>query len=115
MDILVRGRNVELDPDVIAVGRRKLGRLERLAPDIRRIEVQFSEIKNPRVSDCEQCEVIVHLKGTFVKAHATAPDLRTALDRAAEKTEHQVSRLHEKRIGRSHPRREAAKVALPIE
>ncbi len=111
MEILVRGRNVELDPEVIAAGRRKLSRLERLAPDIRRIEVQFSEIKNPRVSDREQCEVIVHLKGTFVKAHATAPDLRTALDRAAEKTEHQVARLHEKRIGRSHPRR----VAEPIE
>lgn len=115
MDILVRGRNVELDPEVIAVGRRKLARLERLAPDIRRIEVQFSEIKNPRVSDCEQCEVIVHLKGTFVKAHATAPDLRTALDRAADKTEHQVSRLHEKRIGRSHPRRPASPEVAPIE
>ena len=111
MEILVRGRNVELDPEVIAAGRKKLSRLERLAPDIRRIEVQFSEIKNPRVSHREQCEIIVHLKGTFVKAHATAPDLRTALDRAAEKTEHQVARLHEKRIGRSHPRR----VAEPIE
>lgn len=105
MDILVRGRNVELDPEVIAAGRRKLARLERLARDIRRIEVQFSEIKNPRVADCEQCEVIVHLKGRLLTAHASAPDLRTALDRAAEKVEHQVARLHEKRIGRSHPRR----------
>ena len=107
MDILVQGRNVELDPDVIEVGRRKLGRLERLANDIRRIEVQFTEIKNPRVADREQCEVIVHLKGRLLTAHSSGPDLRTALDRAAAKAEQQVARLHEKRIGRSHPRRVA--------
>lgn len=107
MDILVRGRNVELDPELVEVGQRKLGRLVRLAHDIRRIEVQFTEIKNPRVSDREQCEVIIHLKGRLLTAHASGEDLRTALDRAASKAEHQVSRLHEKRIGKSHPRRVA--------
>ena len=104
MDILVRGRNVPVDPTVDAVSRRKLGKLPRLAPDIRRIEVEFSEIRNPREPEQQQCEVTVHLTQNFVKAHGAATDPRTALDRAIAKVEHQVERVKSKRIGRSRPR-----------
>jgi len=34
---------------------------QELATDIRRIDVEFSEVRNPRVSDSQQCEVTVHL------------------------------------------------------
>jgi ribosomal subunit interface protein len=104
MDILVRGRNVPVDPAIEAESRRKLGKLPRYAPDIRRVEVEFSEIRNPRAPEKLQCEVIVHLTRNFVKAHATASDARTALDRVIDKVEHQVGRVKSKRIGRSRPR-----------
>ena len=103
MDILVRGRNVPVDPAIEAESRRKLSKLPRYAADIRRIEVEFSEIRNPRASERIQCEVIVHLTGTFVKAHATATDLRSALDRVIDKVEHQAGRVKSKRIARSRP------------
>jgi ribosomal subunit interface protein len=104
MEILVRGRNVEVDDALEAESRRKAGKLERLASDIRRIEVEFSEIRNPREHDAQQCEVVVHLTGNFVKAHGAAADLRSALDRATEKAEQQLGRVHSKRVSRTKPR-----------
>jgi putative sigma-54 modulation protein len=46
--------------------------------------------------------VIVHLKRNFVKAHATASEPATALDLVIDKIEHQVARIKEKRVTRSH-------------
>ena len=107
MEIVVQGRNVAVDPAVDADSRRKLGKLERLASDIRRIEVEFSEVRNPRVPDSQQCEVTVHLTRNLVKAHASAPDARTALDRVVDKVGHQLNRVHDKRVHRSKPRHPA--------
>lgn len=104
MEILVRGRNVPVEPALDAESRRKLGKLPRFASDIRRVEIEFSEIRNPRAPEKLQCEVIVHLTKNFVKAHATGADARTALDRVVDKVEHQVGRVKSKRVGRSRPR-----------
>jgi len=104
MEILVRSSNVEVGPSVEADCRRKLERFSKLASDIRRIEVDFSEIRNPRVAESLECEVVVHLTRNLVKARAAAGDLRTALDRAAGKAGHQLERVHDKRISRARPR-----------
>jgi ribosomal subunit interface protein len=104
MDILVRGSNVDVDHEVEAETRRKLERLERLASDIRRIEVDFCEVRNPREPDSHECEIVVHLTGNLVKAHGAAPEQRTALDKAFAKAEHQVAKLHSKRVSRAKPK-----------
>jgi ribosomal subunit interface protein len=104
MEILVRGRNVTIEPSVEAESRRKITKLGRLASDIRRVEVEFSEVRNPRVAESLQCEVTIHLTRNFVKAHAAAADARTALDRVVEKATHQLSRVHDKRVHRTRPR-----------
>jgi ribosomal subunit interface protein len=104
MDILVRGRNVELPAGLEAEARRKVERLARLAGDIRRVEVEFSEVRNPREPESQCCEVTVHLTRHFVKGHAAAGDPRPALDRAVRKAQHQLETVHGKRVARSHPR-----------
>ncbi len=104
MDILVRGSNVDVDEAVEADSRRKLERLGRLATDIRRVEVDFREVRNPREPDAHECEIVVHLTGQLVKAHGAASDQRTALDRAFAKAEQQVSKVHSKRVSRSKPK-----------
>jgi ribosomal subunit interface protein len=105
VDVVVRGANHHpIDAELDAATRRKVERFERLASDIRRVEVHFEEARNPRVPDDHRCEIIVHLTGNFVKGHGDATDARTALDRAAEKAEHQLQRVHSKRVTRSKPR-----------
>src|SRR5689334_6976331 len=106
-EIVVRGRNVDVDARLDADCRRKLAKMAKLASDIRRIDVEFSEIRNPRVADSQQCEVTVHLTRNLVKAHAAASEARTALDRVVDKVGHQLERVHDKRVHRTRPRHAA--------
>jgi putative sigma-54 modulation protein len=106
MEIVVRAKNTKVDPEVQTVTREKLGKLTRFGLEIHRVEVDFSEIRNPRVHDNELCEVTVHLKKHFVKAHAASIDQVAALDLVIDKVEHQVTRLKERKVDRMHkPRR----------
>ena len=114
MEIVLRGRNVDVAPELDADCRRKLAKLAKLASDIRRIDVEFSEVRNPRVADDQQCEVTVHLTRNLVKAHAAAADARSALDRVVEKVGHQLERVHDKRVHRTRPRH-AASPEPPVE
>lgn len=105
MDIVVRGRNLRVPPRLRTVAREKLSKISRFTHDAGRVEVDFSELRNPRVGDNQLCEVTVHLKRHFVKAHAAAREPEAALDLVVDKVEHQVARIKDKRVSRLHPRR----------
>jgi len=106
MDIVVRGKNVDVPPRLRKLAREKIRKISRFTHDAGRVEVDFSELRNRRVSDNQVCDVIVHLKRNFVKAHAAASEPAAALDLVLDKVEHQVARIKEKRVSRTHaPRR----------
>lgn len=113
MDIVVRGRNVQVPPRLREVAREKLAKISRFAHDADRVEVDFSELRNPRVHDNQVCEATVHLKRNVVKAHAAAREPEAALDLVVDKVEHQLARIKDKRISRSHPRRRPLHGAAP--
>lgn len=106
MEVVVVGKRVEVSAELRAAATEKAGRLGRFADDIRRIEVDFSHTRNRRVGDTETCEILVHLKGHLVKAHASSEQREAALDVAIEKAEHQLRRLHERRVNRRASRRD---------
>jgi putative sigma-54 modulation protein len=105
MDIVVRGKNVDIGKRLRATSEEKIAKLTRFAHDLTRVEVDFSAIKNPRVADNELCEVTLHLPRHFVKAHAAATEQLAALDLTIDKLAHQLTRLKDKRVARNHPRR----------
>jgi putative sigma-54 modulation protein len=105
MDIVVRGKNVEVSPRLRKLAREKLRKIARFTHDAGRVEVDFSELRNRRVGDNQVCDVIVHLKRNFVKAHAAASEPAAALDLVVDKVEHQVARIKEKRVARTHAAR----------
>ncbi len=106
MDIVVRGKNVDVPPRLRKLAREKVRKISKFTHDAGRVEVEFSELRNRRVSDNQVCDVIVHLKRNFVKAHAAASEPAAALDLALDKVEHQLARIKEKRVTRTHaPRR----------
>ena len=105
MDIVVRGKNRPVSSRLDAVAREKVSRIAKFTHDAGRVEVDFAEQQHRRVAESQLCEITVHLKKHFVKAHACAPEPEAALDLAVDKIGHQVSRIKEKRVSRSHPRR----------
>jgi putative sigma-54 modulation protein len=105
MDIVVRGKNRPVSTRLDAVAREKVSRIAKFTHDAGRVEVDFAEQQHRRVAEAQLCEITVHLKKHFVKAHACAPEPEAALDLAVDKIGQRVSRIKEKRVSRSHPRR----------
>jgi putative sigma-54 modulation protein len=105
MDIVVRGKNRPVPSRLDAVAREKVSRIAKFTHDAGRVEVDFAVQQHRRASESQLCEITVHLKKHFVKAHACAPEPEAALDLAVDKVGHQVARIKEKRVSRSHPRR----------
>lgn len=105
MDIVVRGKNRPVSSRLDATAREKVARIAKFTHDAGRVEVDFAEQQHRRIAESQLCEITVHLKKHFVKAHACAPEPEAALDLAVDKLGHQVARIKEKRVSRSHPRR----------
>lgn len=106
MDVVVVGRHTEVSAALRAATEEKVSHLARFASDIRRVEVDFDETGNHRVSEPHSCEILVHLTGQLVKGQGAAIDAQAALDAAIEKVEHQMRRLHGRRSTQPGSRRD---------
>jgi ribosomal subunit interface protein len=53
MEVVIFGKHVDVTPSLRATTEEKLTRLERFASDVRRVEVDYSAINNPRVADSQ--------------------------------------------------------------
>jgi len=104
MEVVVRGRNLRVPTALRTLATEKVQKIERFTHDASRVEVDFEEVKSHR-SAGYVCDITAHLKRHFVKASANASDPAAALDLALDKAQHQVARIKEKRVSRSHPRR----------
>jgi putative sigma-54 modulation protein len=100
MDVVVFGKHAEIDSDLRTVTNEKLARLAKYASDVRRIDVDFDELSTRRAEDSHTCEILVHLNHHLVKGTASATEHVIALERALDKVEEQMRRLHERRVGR---------------
>src|ERR687891_926029 len=114
MDVVIRGKNVKVSKPLREAAEEHLAKLDRFANGFARAEVDFSEERNPRIHENQKCEVLVHVKGHLLKAHASAPEPFAALYAVCDKVEHQVKRLKDKRVARTHPKRvRTRRIELP--
>ena len=108
MEIVVRGRNVEV-PDHFRIHvADKLARIERYDAKIIRVDVELLHERNPRQSDtCQRVEITCRVRGPVVRAEACAGDFYAALDQASEKIERRFRQSADRRRihhGRRTPR-----------
>ena len=115
MDVVVFGKHVEVDPALKAVTLEKLERIGKYANDVRRIDVDYGLHQTRRAGDSCTCEILVHLTHHLVKGTAAAVEHAMALDLALDKVDHQMRRLHERRVKRGNRARsrEARTAASP--
>jgi ribosomal subunit interface protein len=100
VDVVVNGQHVQVDAALRAVTLEKIDRITKFASDVRRVDVDYGRHQTRRAGDSCTCEILVHLKNHLVKGTAAAVEHVMALDLALEKVEHQMRRLHERRIQR---------------
>lgn len=98
MDIVVKGRNVEVPEHFRERVQDKLSPAERLDSRVIRIDVELTHEKNPRQSDrCQRVELTCRTKGPVVRAEACAADFYAALDAAVSKLEARLRKSHDRR------------------
>lgn len=98
MDVVVKGRNVEVPEHFRVHVTEKLSRVERYDNKIIEIDVELLHERNPRQSDnCQRVEITCVSRGPVVRAEACAPDFYAALDHATEKLESRLRRSSDRR------------------
>jgi ribosomal subunit interface protein len=98
MEIVVRGRNVEVPEHFRTHVEDKVGQLERFDGKVIRIDVELLHEKNPRqAANCQRVEITLRGKGPVARAEACAPDFYAALELAAGKLENRMRRANDRR------------------
>ncbi|WP_026424487.1 ribosome hibernation-promoting factor, HPF/YfiA family [Actinokineospora inagensis] len=114
MDIVVKGRNVEVPEHYRTHVEEKLSRLERYDRKVIRFDVELFHEPNRRQSkNCQRVEITGKGRGPAVRAEACAGDFYAALDLAVSKLENRLRRLHDRRRVH-HGRRSPASVGEAI-
>jgi ribosomal subunit interface protein len=105
VDIVVKGRNVEVPEHFRVHVAEKLGRVERYDPKIIRVDVELSHETNRRQSKtCQRVQITLASRGPAIRAEASAENFYAALDAAVTKLETRLRRAADRRHDRQHGR-----------
>jgi ribosomal subunit interface protein len=120
VDIVVKGRNVEVPDHYREHVADKLSKVERYDQKLIRADVELFHERNPRQSDiCQRVEITVLTRGPVIRAEACAKDFYAALDAAITKLDSRLRRAADRRRvhrGRHAPLSVAAATAgLPVD
>ena len=114
MDIVVKGRNVEVPEHFRTHVADKLARSERYDSKIIRVDVELSHESNRRLSKtCQRVQITLASRGPAVRAEASADTFYSALDAAVVKLESRLRRSADIRHHKQHARTPISVVAGP--
>jgi ribosomal subunit interface protein len=114
MEIVVRGRNVEVPEHYRQHVEDKIGQVDKFDGKLKilRVDVELFHEKNPRQSShCQRVEITLRGKGPVVRAEAAGADFYEALDLAAGRLENRMRRAADRRRVH-HGRRTPASVRM---
>ena len=115
MDIVVKGRNVEVPDHFRTHVSDKLSKTERYDSKIIRVDVELSHETNRRQKDnCQRVQITLSSKGPAIRAEASADSFYSALDAAITKLETRLRKAQNRRLDRSHARVPTHAVAATI-
>ncbi|PZG15779.1 ribosomal subunit interface protein [Micromonospora craterilacus] len=119
MDIVVKGRNVEVPDHYRVHVAEKLAKIERYDHKLIRVDVELFHERNPRQADhCQRIEITCVSRGPVIRAEACTNDFYSALDAAIAKLDARLRRAADRRRvhrGRHAPLSVAAATAgLPV-
>jgi ribosomal subunit interface protein len=114
MQIIARGRNVEVPDHFRDHVEEKLTRLERYDGKIISLDVELHHERNPRQTDnCQRVEITCRTRGPVIRAEACADDFYKALDLAVEKIDRRMRHAADRRRHHHGRRAETVRTAMP--
>jgi putative sigma-54 modulation protein len=104
MNMVVRGRNINITPRLEEYVDKKVGKLDRYLPTIdeARMELAVEETRSAQHSQIAQ--LTVRSRGHILRAEERAQDIFAAIDAVAEKMQRQITRYKDRLYERGAPR-----------
>lgn len=104
MNIVVRGRNVNITDRVQEYVERKVGKLERYLPIIDEARLELSQEDTRSAQHRMIAQLTVRSRGKILRAEERDQDLFAAIDLVADKMQRQTSRLKDRLYSRGQVR-----------
>jgi putative sigma-54 modulation protein len=96
MDMIVKGRHMEVRPDVRAYAEEKIGKVAKILNSmVLEVEVELYHERNRSIEKNNIAEVTIFMKhpGPVIRARESASDMKAAIDLVAGKLERQSMKL----------------------
>ena len=114
MELMIKGKNVEITDRLRDYVETKIGKLDRYLPSISEAWVELS-IEGARAAhDRQVCQVTVRSNGMILRAEERSDDMFTSIDTVLDKMYRQIARYKGKRKNRWRGAATAAE-PLPLE
>lgn len=112
MDIVVKGRHMEVRPNIRAYAEEKIGKVTKVLNGmIMSIEVELYHERNRSIDKDNVAEAVIYTKGPVIRARESASDMKAAIDLVAAKLEHQAARVKGKIVDKRGSRAAVAPAA----
>lgn len=102
MQIIVKGKNLEITEALREYALEKVGKVEKYLDRILKTEIEMSVERNPKIADSQVVEVTIFSSGPIIRAKESAEDMYQAIDLVSNKLERQARKVKRKLIDRSH-------------
>ncbi|WP_322801749.1 ribosome hibernation-promoting factor, HPF/YfiA family [Thermoflexus sp.] len=101
MELIIRGRNIEITDQIETYARKRIARLERFLPTISQAELELAQ-ENTRSRDQRQIAQLTlrMTPGILLRAEERHADLLAAIDLVVDKMERRIERFKGRREGR---------------
>ena len=115
MQLVIKGRNMEVNDRLREYVERKIGKMTKFLPDVQEIRVELAEEKSRKASEREVVQVTMRSNGTLLRAEERNSDIYAAIDAVADKLHGQINRFKGKRRRKMERAQVAAVEALETE
>lgn len=91
MEVVVKGRHIEVTPALREYAEEKIRKLSRYL-NLPKAEVELSVERNPRISQNQTVEVTIYTRGPVIRGKESTVDMHASIDLVAEKLEKQIKK-----------------------
>jgi putative sigma-54 modulation protein len=100
MELIIKGKNVEVTDRLRDYVEKKVGKLDRYLPSISEAWVELSTEETRSAQDRQVCQMTVRSNGTILRAEERSDDIFTSIDTVLDKMYRQIARYKGKRQNR---------------
>jgi putative sigma-54 modulation protein len=100
MELIIKGKNVEVTDRLHDYVHKKIGKLDRYLPTITEAWVELTMEETRAAGDRQVCQVTVRSNGTILRAEERSDDIFYSIDMVLDKMYRQIARYKGKRRNR---------------